>query len=68
VWIPVSAEGPVLQRLLATGWVAQPGETYRLSSPPAIRLSIGALSSEQMPALAGAVADAMTARSTTRLG
>jgi DNA-binding transcriptional MocR family regulator len=68
VWIPVDAEGPVLQRLLAAGWVAQPGELYRLASPPAIRLAVGGVPVAQAPALADAVADAMYAPPRTRLG
>ena len=67
VWVPVRVEGPVLQALLTTGWVAQAGELYRLVSPPAIRLSVGALPVELAPALADAVAAAVTARDATRL-
>jgi DNA-binding transcriptional MocR family regulator len=68
VWVPVGAEGPVLQTLLASGWVAQAGELYRLASPPAIRLSIGALPAHRAPALADAVADALRTNEGTRLG
>lgn len=59
VWIPVPVEGPVLQRLLHAGWVAQPGELYRLQTGPAIRLTVGALPVERADALADAVADAL---------
>jgi DNA-binding transcriptional MocR family regulator len=68
VWVPVSAEGPVVQRLFAAGWVVQPGELYRLSSPPAIRLAVAALPQEQASALADAVVDAIATRTGTRLG
>jgi DNA-binding transcriptional MocR family regulator len=68
VWVPVDAEGPVLQRLLAAGWVAQPGELYRLASPPAVRLAVGAVPIEQVPALADAVAGAILAPPSSRLG
>jgi hypothetical protein len=68
VWVPVNAEGPVVQRMLAAGWVVQPGELYRLSSPPAIRLAVAALPQERAVALAGAVADAMASGTSTRLG
>jgi DNA-binding transcriptional MocR family regulator len=67
VWVPVRVEGPTLQALLAAGWVAQAGELYRLASPPALRLAIGALPVERAPALADAVAGALTARDGTRL-
>ena len=68
VWVPVRAEGPVLQRLFAAGWVAQPGELYRVASPPALRLSVGALPRERAPALADAIADALAPPGGTRLG
>ena len=68
VWVPVDAEGPVLQRLLAAGWVAQPGELYRLASPPAVRLAVGAVPTDRVPALADAVADAILAPPGSRLG
>ena len=68
VWVPVGVEGPVLQALLASGWVAQAGELYRLASPPAIRMSVGALPADRAPALAATVAVALTGREGTRLG
>lgn len=68
VWVPVDAEGPVLQRLLAAGWVAQPGELYRLASPPAVRLAVGAVPIDRIPALADAVAGAILAPPSSRLG
>lgn len=68
VWVPVDAEGPVLQRLLIAGWVAQPGELYRLASPPAVRLSVGAIPIIDVPDLADAVAAAIFAPQRSRLG
>jgi len=57
VWVPVPAEGPVVRGLLQAGWAVQPGEGYRLSTPPAVRVTITTLPPSEAPALA----DALTA-------
>jgi DNA-binding transcriptional MocR family regulator len=43
VWVPVPEEFAVVQSMLAAGWAVSAGERYRIKSPPAVRISIGAL-------------------------
>ncbi|HYC01282.1 MAG TPA: aminotransferase class I/II-fold pyridoxal phosphate-dependent enzyme [Candidatus Limnocylindrales bacterium] len=59
VWIPVREEAAPLQALLAAGWSAAAGERFRLHSGPGLRVSIGRLARDRIPALADAVADAL---------
>lgn len=56
VWVPVPAEAPVLQGLLAAGYAVAPGERYRLQSPPAVRITTAALAAAEAPAVAAALA------------
>jgi DNA-binding transcriptional MocR family regulator len=56
VWVPVPAEAPVLQGLLAAGYAVAPGERFRLQSPPAVRVTTAALPAEEAPAVAAALA------------
>src|SRR5262249_29095538 len=44
VWILVAAEAAVVQALFQRGWAVNAGERYRIASPPAIRVTIAALS------------------------
>jgi DNA-binding transcriptional MocR family regulator len=46
VWIPVREETPVVQAMMASGWAVQAGERYRLTTGPAIRITIAALDSD----------------------
>lgn len=43
VWVPVPEELRTVQRLLARGFVVRGGERYRLSSPPAVRITVARL-------------------------
>jgi DNA-binding transcriptional MocR family regulator len=43
VWIPVAEETATTQALLHAGWAVKPGERYRISTPPAIRVTIATL-------------------------
>ncbi|HXM53904.1 MAG TPA: aminotransferase class I/II-fold pyridoxal phosphate-dependent enzyme [Candidatus Dormibacteraeota bacterium] len=56
VWVPVADEQAALGRLLDAGWAAGAGQRFRLRSGTAVRLSIGALSVEEAPAVAAALA------------
>lgn len=56
VWVPVPAEAPLLQGLLAAGFAVAPGERYRLQSPPAVRVTTAALPAGEAPAVADALA------------
>src|SRR3989442_346344 len=44
VWIPVADESAVIQSLFQLGWAAHAGESYRIASGPAIRVTIASLS------------------------
>lgn len=41
IWLAVQDETSVTQALASTGWAVQAGAPFRLSSPPAIRISLG---------------------------
>ncbi|HUY62022.1 MAG TPA: aminotransferase class I/II-fold pyridoxal phosphate-dependent enzyme [Candidatus Dormibacteraeota bacterium] len=43
VWVPVREETATVQSLLARGWALRAGETFRLASPPAVRISTATL-------------------------
>lgn len=43
VWIPVRQESAAVQGLLERGWAVSPGERFRLEAPPAIRVTVAAL-------------------------
>lgn len=53
VWLPVPAEATVVQSMLAAGWSVAPGERFRITSPPGIRITTATLE----PELAARVAD-----------
>jgi DNA-binding transcriptional MocR family regulator len=44
VWIPVTDEAAVVRALFQRGWAVNAGERYRIASPPAIRVTVAALS------------------------
>jgi len=52
VWIPVREETPVVQGLMANGWAVQAGERYRITTGPAIRITIAALEPEDAERIA----------------
>jgi hypothetical protein len=54
--VPVPAEAPVLQGMLAAGFAVAPGERYRLQSPPAVRVTSAALDPADAPRVAAALA------------
>jgi DNA-binding transcriptional MocR family regulator len=43
VWIPLAEEAAVAQALFQRGWAVNAGERYRIASPPAIRVTVAAL-------------------------
>ncbi|NRQ31624.1 aminotransferase class I/II-fold pyridoxal phosphate-dependent enzyme [Nonomuraea sp. NN258] len=59
VWVPVPDESTVISRLLAAGWAVAPGARNRIATPPAIRVTIAALSPGEIPGLAADLAAAL---------
>jgi DNA-binding transcriptional MocR family regulator len=68
VWVPVREEVPVVQGLLARGWAVQAGEPFRLTSPPAIRVTIAALPPARARRLAEDLTEVLEHRLETRRG
>jgi hypothetical protein len=56
-----------VQHLLASGWAVRAGEPFRLRASPGIRITASALHLEEAPALAAAVASALSPRRRTQL-
>ncbi len=65
VWVPVPEETAAVQHLLAAGYAVRAGETHRLASPPALRITTAALPEEEAPAVAAALAAARGAMRTS---
>jgi DNA-binding transcriptional MocR family regulator len=65
VWVPVDTEAAAVQQLLERGWAVSPGERFRFSAPPGIRVTTTDLEPAQARLLAAAIADvARPARAT----
>jgi len=52
VWIPVSEEQPVLERLRDNGYALRGGAPYRSASPPAVRVTVAALDNRRIDEIA----------------
>ena len=59
VWVPVSEETPVVQRLASAGYAVKAGEVFRIDSPPAIRVTTAALEVAEANRFADALAAAI---------
>ena len=59
VWVPVPEEVAVVQRLLESGWAVSAGERFRLTTPPAIRITTATLEPTEADRLAADVARAI---------
>jgi DNA-binding transcriptional MocR family regulator len=55
-WIPVGDEHGVTAGLLDAGWAVLPGERFRVSSAPGMRIAFSTLREEEAPPLAAALA------------
>ena len=55
--MPVDDEQSVVSGLLEQGWAVSPGDRFRISSPPGIRIAFATLEVAESEALAQAVAD-----------
>ena len=64
VWVPLAEEAAAVRELLAQGWAVSPGERYRFSSAPGIRITTAALE----PAAAERLADLGRAPARTYAG
>jgi len=60
VWIPVREETPVAQALMSAGWAVQAGERYRLTTGPAVRVTIATLEPDDAARLAEELARVLT--------
>lgn len=58
VWVPVPDETGAVARLLHAGWAVAPGARFRLHSPPGIRITVSALTDDDIVPVADAVAAA----------
>ena len=67
VWVPVSSESEVVQRLLAAGWAVRAGEPFRLRSGPGVRVTSSTLAPEDAARLADNLAAALAPRRRTQL-
>jgi DNA-binding transcriptional MocR family regulator len=56
VWIPVADESAVMQALFQRGWAVHAGQSYRINSPPAIRVTVAALTPTDAKRLAADLA------------
>jgi DNA-binding transcriptional MocR family regulator len=65
VWVPVREEAATIAGMAAAGWAIRAGEPYRIQSPPAIRITISALTLDEVPRVAAALADTQSARGRT---
>ncbi|WP_250027174.1 aminotransferase class I/II-fold pyridoxal phosphate-dependent enzyme [Paractinoplanes maris] len=59
VWVPVADETRTVGLLREAGYAVAPGSLFRVAAPPGVRISVGPLLEEEIPALADAVATAV---------
>jgi DNA-binding transcriptional MocR family regulator len=57
VWVPLSDEAAAVRELLVAGWAVSPGERFRFSSLPGIRITTADLDPDDAERLAEAIAD-----------
>ena len=68
VWVPLAEEAAAVRELLAQGWAVSPGERYRFSSAPGIRITTAALEPAAAERLAEAIAALGCAPASTYAG
>jgi DNA-binding transcriptional MocR family regulator len=66
VWIPVAEESAVVQAMAEKGWAIRAGESYRVKSAPAVRITISTLTPAESQRLAKDLADAIRPRLRTQ--
>ncbi len=62
VWIPVSDEQTVVEAARVAGYSIRAADAYRLTSPPAVRVTVSNLDEDQIDELAAALGAAFRAR------
>jgi DNA-binding transcriptional MocR family regulator len=62
VWVPVADELAATTALLQRGWAVAPGERFRISAPPGIRIGTGTLTAQEAATLARDIADSLARR------
>ncbi len=62
VWIPVAEESAVVQAMAEKGWAIRAGESYRIKSGPAVRITISTLTPADSKKLAADLAEAIRPR------
>lgn len=62
MWVPVADEPAAIGALLERGWAVAPGERFRITSPPAIRIGTGTLTGDEASRLAEDIAESLTRR------
>ena len=65
MWVPVDEEATAVRALLAAGFAVAAGERFRLSSRPAIRVTIARLDEWDAPQVAAALSGALEVRGRT---
>ncbi|MFF8816122.1 aminotransferase class I/II-fold pyridoxal phosphate-dependent enzyme [Streptomyces pactum] len=68
VWVPVPDETGAVTRMLGAGWAVAPGARFRMDSPPGVRVTVSALTTEDIGPVADALAAAAGPAPATRLG
>ncbi|MEI5102329.1 aminotransferase class I/II-fold pyridoxal phosphate-dependent enzyme [Streptomyces sp. PmtG] len=58
VWVPVPDETGVVARMLHAGWAVAPGARFRLEAPPGVRITVSALTGDDIAAVADSLAAA----------
>jgi len=61
-WVPVDDELAATTALLQRGWAVAPGERFRMSAPPGIRIGTGTLTPRESSALAKDIAGVLARR------
>ncbi|HEY7016103.1 MAG TPA: aminotransferase class I/II-fold pyridoxal phosphate-dependent enzyme [Streptosporangiaceae bacterium] len=62
VWVPVADELAATTALLQRGWAVAPGERFRMSAPPGIRIGTGTLTPREAATLATDIAVSLAGR------
>ncbi len=65
IWIPVPDESAVIQSLFQAGWAVHAGESYRIASGPAIRVTIATLTPADAKRFARDVAASVASKGRT---